>query len=80
QRLIIEARREDYGGQRFTSARLKSKHAWTYGRLQIKAKLPSGRGLWPAIWMVSIISSKDLYFSAGSASSSTILWQCLLAG
>ncbi|CAF4200409.1 unnamed protein product, partial [Rotaria magnacalcarata] len=34
QRLIIEARREDYGGQRFTSARLKSKHAWTYGRLQ----------------------------------------------
>ncbi|CAM4830302.1 unnamed protein product [Rotaria magnacalcarata] len=52
QRLIIEARREDYGGQRFTSARLKSKHAWTYGRLQIKAKLPSGRGLWPAIWML----------------------------
>ncbi|CAF5023108.1 unnamed protein product [Rotaria magnacalcarata] len=35
QRLIIEARREDYGGQRFTSARLKSKHAWTYGRLQV---------------------------------------------
>ncbi|CAF3338602.1 unnamed protein product [Rotaria socialis] len=52
QRLIIEARREDYGGQRFTSARLKSKSAWTYGRLQAKAKLPSGRGLWPAIWML----------------------------
>jgi len=35
QRLIIEARREEYGGQRFTSARLKSKNAWTYGRLQV---------------------------------------------
>ncbi|CAF3470827.1 unnamed protein product [Rotaria sp. Silwood2] len=52
QRLIIEARREDYGGCRFTSARLKSKSAWTYGRLQTKAKLPSGKGLWPAIWML----------------------------
>ena len=35
QRLIIEARREDYGGRCFTSARLKSKEAWTYGRLQV---------------------------------------------
>ncbi|CAF3776418.1 unnamed protein product [Rotaria sp. Silwood1] len=52
QRLIIEARREDYGGRQYTSARLKSRNAWTYGLLQAKAKLPSGRGLWPAIWML----------------------------
>jgi beta-glucanase (GH16 family) len=38
----------------YTSARLKSKNKWTYGRLQIRAKLPTGRGLWPAIWMVTI--------------------------
>ena len=39
QRLIVEARREDYGGQRFTSARLKSKNTWTYGRLQVCLKV-----------------------------------------
>ncbi|CAF2504873.1 unnamed protein product [Rotaria sp. Silwood2] len=53
RRLIIEARREDYGGCHFASARLKSKNAWTYGCPQTKAKLPNGRGLWPAIWMVN---------------------------
>ena len=41
------------GGQQYTSARLVSKAQWTYGRLQIRAKLPTGRGLWPALWMVS---------------------------
>jgi len=51
-RLIIEARRENYDNNRYTSARLKSKAKWTYGRLQIRAKLPTGRGLWPALWML----------------------------
>ncbi|CAF4284001.1 unnamed protein product, partial [Adineta steineri] len=49
QRLIIEAHRENYQDQKFTSARLKSKASWTYGRLQTKEKLPVGKGLWPAI-------------------------------
>lgn len=75
QRLIIEARREDYGGHRFTSARLKSKSSWTYGRLQVKAKLPSGRGLWPAIWMVSQSSHKRCsLFRIHIASSNTSVW------
>ena len=43
-----------FRGSRFTSARLKSKASWTYGRLQVRAKLPTGRGLWPAIWMVGL--------------------------
>lgn len=38
QRLIIEAHREDYEGRQFTSARLKSKNNWTYGRLQVYFK------------------------------------------
>ncbi|UJR11625.1 hypothetical protein I4U23_015806 [Adineta vaga] len=57
QRLIIEAHREYFRGQQFTSARLKSKWSWTYGRLQTKAKLPSGRGLWSAIGMLPQIKS-----------------------
>ncbi len=40
---------KDYEGRRFTSARLKSKASWTYVRLQIHAKIPNGRGLWPAL-------------------------------
>jgi beta-glucanase (GH16 family) len=59
-RLIIEAHREpvpksqfpDTGGQDFTSARLftRNKASWLYGYIEVRAKLPCGRGLWPAIW------------------------------
>lgn len=53
--LVIEARKEAYLGSSYTSARLlsKSRAAWTYGRFEIRAKLPRGRGTWPAIWMLS---------------------------
>ncbi len=58
--LIITARREtmsgasDYGGQRYTSARLitRGKASWTYGFYEIRAKLPCAAGSWPAIWML----------------------------
>ncbi|CAF1430977.1 unnamed protein product [Adineta ricciae] len=45
-RLIIEAHKETYDKNNFTSARLKSKKSWTYGRLQVRALLPKGRGLY----------------------------------
>jgi beta-glucanase (GH16 family) len=52
--LIVEARRDGSETQPYTSARLvsKGKGDWTYGRFEIRAKLPSGRGTWPAIWML----------------------------
>jgi len=52
--LHIVAKREDFTDQgetkAFTSARLNSKYAFTYGRVDVRAKLPLGNGTWPAIW------------------------------
>ena len=41
-------------GSSFTSGRIttKSKKEFTYGRVEIRAKLPEGKGLWPALWML----------------------------
>jgi beta-glucanase (GH16 family) len=50
--LVIEARREPFQGAEYTSASLTSRASWTYGRVEVRAKLPAGRGTWPAIWML----------------------------
>lgn len=54
--LKIVAKKENFTDQGqtklYTSARLNSKFAFTYGRVEIKAKLPTGVGTWPAIWML----------------------------
>ncbi|MEG3180267.1 glycoside hydrolase family 16 protein [Sphingomonas sp. LT1P40] len=64
-RLIITARKEtlsdraDHGGQKYTSARLitKGKAEWTYGMIEVRAKLPCGKGSWPAIWTLGSTAS-----------------------
>lgn len=52
--LIIEARQESLNGSNYTSARMitKNKKFFTYGRIDIRAKMPKGKGLWPALWML----------------------------
>ncbi len=52
--LIIAARREPAGNKAFTSARLRTagKGEWTYARVEARARLPQGRGMWPAVWML----------------------------
>ena len=53
-KLIIKAIRQSYSGSDYTSARMvtKNKGDWTYGRIEVRAKLPAGTGTWPAIWMM----------------------------
>ena len=52
--LRITAKSEFFAGSNYTSARIKSnqKFDFTYGRVEARAKLPTGGGTWPAIWML----------------------------
>lgn len=52
--LIIEARKENFGGRSYTSSRLvtQDKQSFQYGRIDIRALLPQGQGIWPALWML----------------------------
>jgi autotransporter-associated beta strand protein len=52
--LSITARKETFGGQAYTSARLKTQGLFSQagGRFEIRAALPTGQGFWPAIWML----------------------------
>lgn len=52
--LVIQAFQEPYNGKEFTSARMTTDHKqdWLYGRVDVRARVPYGRGMWPAIWML----------------------------
>lgn len=50
--LKIKAKKEEAEGKFYTSARLVSRPSWQYGRIEISAKVPDGRGTWSAIWMM----------------------------
>jgi beta-glucanase (GH16 family) len=52
--LIIEARKENVSGFDYTSTRMttQNKKTFTFGRIDIRAKLPVGKGIWPALWML----------------------------
>lgn len=52
--LVITAKRESRGGFGYTSSRIitKDKQEFKYGRVDIRAVLPFGQGIWPALWML----------------------------
>ncbi len=59
-KLLISAIKEEMENHPITSTRLVSrgKQHWLYGRFEIRAKMPSGKGTWPAIWMLGIDEEK----------------------
>lgn len=61
--LIIEARKGDFRNYNYTSARLDTylTGKWTYGRIEVRAKLPRGRGTWPAIFMLPTENIKSVF-------------------
>lgn len=52
--LVIEAKKETYGSNAYTSARIntRNKVSYTYGRIEARMSLPAGKGTWPAFWML----------------------------
>ncbi|WP_366512715.1 family 16 glycosylhydrolase [Lunatimonas sp.] len=52
--LVITAKRENVGGKNYTSSRLKTQanKNFQFGRMDIRAAMPKGQGIWPAIWML----------------------------
>lgn len=52
--LHIVARDERFQNKNYTSARIRTidKGDWKFGRFEIRAKLPEGQGIWPAVWML----------------------------
>jgi len=69
--LQIEARRDNHGiagtVREYSSGRVRSKQRgdWTYGKFEIRAKLPAGQGVWPAIWMLPTTEKYGTWAASG---------------
>lgn len=52
--LVVTAKQESSNGKNYTSARLHTRDrvAVRYGRIEARMKLPAGKGMWPAFWML----------------------------
>ncbi len=65
--LKITAKRESFGGQPYTSARIntRDRFAFRYGRIEASIKLPAGQGIWPAFWMLAQDSPYGTWGASG---------------
>jgi len=64
--LILEGRKESFLPEKgpsaaYTSGSITTRHkaSWKYGRFEVRAKLPQGKGVWPAIWMLGTAYGND---------------------
>lgn len=66
-KLTIELRKEEMGSNGYTSTRLvtKDKAEWKYAKIEVCAKLPAGKGTWPAIWMMPAEDSYGTWPASG---------------
>ena len=70
-RLILQARKDKHGiagtVREYSSGRIRSKNRgdWKYGKFEIRAKLPGGQGVWPAIWMLPTDEVYGTWASSG---------------
>ncbi|MBL7743571.1 MAG: family 16 glycosylhydrolase, partial [Chitinophagaceae bacterium] len=53
-KMVIEAKKESYGGKNYTSTKIltRGKKSFKFGRIDIRAILPKGKGIWPAFWLL----------------------------
>lgn len=70
--LVIEAKKEAFNGKQYTSARLRTMKddntvlfSKTYGRIEAKIKLPKGKGIWPAFWLLPATTDYGQWASSG---------------
>lgn len=65
--LVIQAKKENLEGRQYTSTRMisRGKGDWLYGRFVVRAKLPRGRGTWPAIWMLPSDNGYGIWPASG---------------
>jgi beta-glucanase (GH16 family) len=63
--LVIDVVVEEFQGHHFTSSRMNSRKAWTYGKFEARAKAPAGHHLWPAIWMMPKDSKYGVWAASG---------------
>ena len=66
-KMVITAKLENMGGKAYTSSRLTTKYKgnFQYVRIVTRAKMPSGRGTWPAIWMMPLMSAYGIWPNSG---------------
>ena len=66
-KLTIQARKEDVGGRAYTSSRIRTanKKDFLYGKVDILAKMPPGRGTWAALWMMPTDSRYGIWPRSG---------------